>query len=555
MSSYKALARHWRPRNFQAVVGQEVVVRTLKNALDHQRIHHAYLFTGSQGVGKTSLARLLAKCLSCEKGISSNPCGQCKTCVAIDEGHHVDFWEIDAASRTKVEDTRELLENVPYAPTQGRFKIYYIDESHMLSLHSFNALLKTLEEPPPHVIFILSTTDPQKLPVTILSRCLQFHLKRIPFEAITTHLKNILAAEQVQIEPEALAEIARSADGSLRDALSVLDQTIVFSEGHITLNKVRDMLGLSDRTSVFTLLHKLMESDATALLHTLEEISTFKPNYAQLLSEVLTVLHQLTVAQVAPQALESMGALNVPLRVIAQQISPETVQLFYEIGLKGQKDLMFAPTPKIGFEMTMLRMLAFLPVHIQSQRSEVSVQENIQKRSANVLQPSLAVPQLKSEPETLPVQPKKSKDNFDIAQHWNQIVPKLNISGLPKALMEHCIVDAYDGNILHLMLDESHKPLLEATKRYESQITDAIKIFLERPVQVKIHACSLEQGSTEARKETKAQEIARHKRAREDKATQIIEQDKQVQSLVQTLDAKIELIKSESEEIAHEDTK
>ncbi|MCD9457868.1 DNA polymerase III subunit gamma/tau [Marinibactrum halimedae] len=359
--SYQVLARKWRPGNFHEMVGQEHVMQALINALDHQRLHHAYLFTGTRGVGKTTIARILAKCLNCERGVSSNPCGQCGACTEISEGRFVDLIEVDAASRTKVEDTRELLENVQYAPTRGRYKVYLIDEVHMLSGHSFNALLKTLEEPPPHVKFLLATTDPQKLPVTILSRCLQFHLKNMSPERIVGHLSHVLEAESVAFEEPALWSLARAADGSMRDAMSLTDQAIAFGNSHISEQSVNAMLGTIDHSHITDLLTALAHSNAKELLSTVQRMSEQSPDYPAALAELLAVLHRIAIAQVVPDALDNHTGDREQVLSLASIMACEDVQLFYQIGLNGRRDLPMASDPRSGFEMTLLRMLAFKP--------------------------------------------------------------------------------------------------------------------------------------------------------------------------------------------------
>lgn len=359
--SYQVLARKWRPRIFREMVGQEHVLQALINALDHNRLHHAYLFTGTRGVGKTTIARILAKCLNCETGVSSEPCGQCSACREIAEGRFVDLIEVDAASRTKVEDTRELLENVQYAPTRGRYKVYLIDEVHMLSNSSFNALLKTLEEPPPHVKFLLATTDPQKLPMTILSRCLQFNLKNMNPERIVQHLKFVLEKELVPFEESALWQLGRSADGSMRDAMSLTDQAISYGSGKITEAEVRAMLGTIDQSAVYEIANALAALDGKAMLAAVEQMSEHAPDYASALAEMLSVLHRVAIAQALPEAVDNSHGDKERIMQLAQQLPPEDVQLFYQTALLGRRDLPLAPDPRSGFEMVLLRMLAFKP--------------------------------------------------------------------------------------------------------------------------------------------------------------------------------------------------
>jgi DNA polymerase-3 subunit gamma/tau len=384
--SYQVLARKWRPRVFREMVGQEHVLQALINALDHNRLHHAYLFTGTRGVGKTTIARILAKCLNCETGVSSEPCGQCSSCREIAEGRFVDLIEVDAASRTKVEDTRELLENVQYAPTRGRYKVYLIDEVHMLSNSSFNALLKTLEEPPPHVKFLLATTDPQKLPMTILSRCLQFNLKNMNPERIVQHLKFVLNEELVPFEESALWHLGRAADGSMRDAMSLTDQAIAYGSGKITEAEVSTMLGTIDQTAVYDIVNALVSLDGRAVLAAVERMSEQAPDYASALAEMLAVLHRIAIAQALPEAVDNSHGDRERIMQLAQQLPSEDVQLFYQTALLGRRDLPLAPDPRAGFEMVLLRMLAFKPQGVM----EVPTQALPQ--STTPIKPAVVVP-------------------------------------------------------------------------------------------------------------------------------------------------------------------
>ena len=359
--SYQVLARKWRPRNFKDLVGQSHVLKALMNALDTNKLHHAYLFSGTRGVGKTTIARILAKCLNCEVAVSSEPCEKCSSCKEIDEGRFVDLIEVDAASRTKVEDTRELLDNVHYAPTRGRFKVYLIDEVHMLSQHSFNALLKTLEEPPPHVKFLLATTDPQRLPVTVLSRCLQFSLKNMPAEKIVGHLESVLSHENVNFETAALWLLARAAEGSMRDALSLTEQAIAYCGEKLLSEEVGNMLGSVDHSRVLALVEAIMAGDAKSLLTQVSELSEHSPDYHTVLGEILSVFHQIAIAQMVPGAIDHSRGYAEQVALLASQTSAEDIQLFYQSGLIGRKDLALAPDIRSGFEMILLRMLAFRP--------------------------------------------------------------------------------------------------------------------------------------------------------------------------------------------------
>jgi len=365
--SYQVLARKWRPRTFHELVGQEHVQRALVNALDQGRLHHAYLFTGTRGVGKTTLARILAKCLNCtangrgDDGVTSTPCGECDSCRSIDEGRFVDLIEVDAASRTKVEDTRELLDNVQYAPTQGRYKVYLIDEVHMLSTSSFNALLKTLEEPPPHVKFLLATTDPQKLPPTVLSRCLQFTLKHMAPERIVGHLATVLEAEQVSFEESALWLLGKAAEGSMRDAMSLTDQAIAFGQGEVRHADVAAMLGTLDHRHVLALVEALAEVDAARLLGEVAALAEQGPDFAAVLDDITGVLHRLAIAQMVPDAVDNGHGDRDALLQLAARFTAEDIQLFYQIGIQGRGDMEHAPDLRTALEMTLLRMLAFRP--------------------------------------------------------------------------------------------------------------------------------------------------------------------------------------------------
>ena len=359
--SYQVLARKWRPRTFSEMVGQGHVLQTLIHALDSNRLHHAYLFTGTRGVGKTTIARILARCLNCETGITSKPCGECTSCREINEGRFIDLIEVDAASRTKVEDTRDLLENVQYAPSRGRYKVFLIDEVHMLSNHSFNALLKTLEEPPPHVKFLLATTDPQKLPVTVLSRCLQFNLKNLSPEKLVEHLKYILGQEGIAFEEPALWQLGRAARGSARDCLTLLDQAIGFCEGKLTTAGVGEFLGSIDRTVILQLMEALIGQDAASVLAVIRHVAESSPDFAMVLQELLSWLHRVAIAQVVPEAIDNSQGDREQILAHAAELSPENVQLYYQIALKGREDLPLALDARSGLEMTLLRMLAFTP--------------------------------------------------------------------------------------------------------------------------------------------------------------------------------------------------
>ena len=384
--AYQVLARKWRPSNFSEMVGQEHVVKALTTALESERLHHAYLFTGTRGVGKTTVARLIAKSLNCETGVTAEPCGQCASCVEIAEGRSVDVLEVDAASRTKVEDTRDLLDNVQYAPTRSRFKIYLIDEVHMLSNHSFNALLKTLEEPPEHVKFLLATTDPQKLPATVLSRCLQFNLKNMVPQQIIDHLRHVLAEESVSFDDESLALLARGAEGSMRDALSLTDQAIAHGSGKLAADEVRQMLGTVSRTKVFDLLDAIVANDPKLALAVVEDIASHSPDYAGTLDELASVLHQISLAQAVPGSVDSTLPEHERLASLAQAMTADDAHLWWQMAVAAKRELYLASDPRAGLDMAVLRMIAFRPAVVLTDASEVP-------------------PAKKPEPPVMPVEP------------------------------------------------------------------------------------------------------------------------------------------------------
>ncbi len=549
-----ALAREYRPHTFEGVVGQEITLRALSNALDNQRLHHAYLFTGTRGVGKTTIARILAKCLNCERGISSTPCGQCGTCIEIDKGCFPDLIEVDAASRTKVEDTRELLDNVQYLPTRGRFKIYLIDEVHMLSGHSFNALLKTLEEPPSHVKFLLATTDPQKLPATVLSRCLKFHLWRLPIPKIVRHLAFVLEREGVSAENDALVELAHAADGSLRDALSLLDQAISYSHTGITASTVRTMLGLSEKEQLLALLNTIAHGDSQEVLKKIEQLAENAPDFSGLLTELLTMIHQVAIAQCSKEALDEDLQKSEKLIQLAGLCSREEIQLYYQIGIAGQRDLAYAPSPKMGFEMILLRMVAFQPVRIgnfvakdNSENVPVATQTNFIPKSA--ISQSLpaaqssAVPQ-SSEPlkmaATITIPPEVAIEDLtaDLRRtemmdppNWRTVVQQLNLSGLVKVLAENSIVAEWSADFIHLVVDSAQKTLLN--KRYEDRLRDVLSQHLGKEIRLKMTEGKITEN-------TPALQNQRHLQETTDAAHQMIEVDTKIQRLIQAFDAKID---------------
>jgi DNA polymerase III subunit gamma/tau len=478
--SYVVLARKWRPKRFAEMVGQEHVLRALSNALDSGKVHHAFLFTGTRGVGKTTVARILAKSLNCETaGVSSNPCGVCAACREIDEGRFVDLIEVDAASRTKVDDTRDMLDNVQYAPTRGRYKVYLIDEVHMLSNHSFNALLKTLEEPPPHVKFLLATTDPQKLPVTVLSRCLQFSLKRLPAALIGERLKFIAAAENLSFEPAAIALLARAAEGSMRDALSLMDQLIAFGGG--TLNEVnaRVMLGTIDRGHVGRIVEALSRSDGPALLAEVRELDRNAPDYDRALVEVAALLQRIAIVQIVPEAAPQDEEFDgAQLSRLAKAISPEDAQLYYQIAVGGRRDLNMAPEPRIGFEMTLLRMLAFRPDSAAQpakagRPSTPAVAASVPRTAtATAAAAAAAGASVAASARLLGIDP----------GNWPAVVEAASLSGMVRQLALNCVPGRFEGNLLVLKLDEAAAD--RRTRPIEEKLVQGLSKYLGREIRV-----------------------------------------------------------------------
>lgn len=543
MKSYQVLARKWRPRSFQDLVGQEHVLRVLMNALDRQRLHHAYLFAGTRGVGKTTLARLFAKCLNCEVNLGSAPCNSCATCRSIDAGQFMDLYEIDAASRTKVEDTRDLLENVAYPPVQGRYKVYLIDEVHMLSGHSFNALLKTLEEPPPQVMFIFATTEPKRLPITILSRCLQFHLKHIEPKQIAGHLKKICDSEQVEAEEEALVLLAEAAEGSLRDALSLLDQAIVYSEGKLTRVEINQMLGYIAQDEVLHLLEALVEQDAKQLFKVLKDLETRSPDYQQVLSELASMLHQLSLLQLVPEhkAGEALVALS-------KKLSAEDVQLYYQITLMGKKDLPYTPSPAQGFEMVILRLLAFHPkAQSLAVASPKPVSAQVQTKTSPLapISPKVpaasaaASPVAQAKPE-IPKGPQEAPLALNSA-NWREIVGKLELAGLAQALAMNCDIAQVSEVKLELLMAASYKPMLN--QRLQERIELALAQYLGKKLSISFNATE-EEVSSPAKQKAAEDELRRAS------ALESLQQDPGVKKIQSLFNATLD---SQSLEVGGED--
>ena len=472
--SYLVLARKWRPRNFAETVGQEHVLKALTNALATGRLHHAYLFSGTRGVGKTTIARILAKALNCDTGITAEPCGKCAACNEIDEGRFVDLIEVDAASRTKVDDTRDMLDNVQYAPARGRFKVYLIDEVHMLSKSSFNALLKTLEEPPPHVKFLLATTDPQKLPVTVLSRCLQFNLKRLTPALIRERLELICREESVPAETAALAMIARAADGSLRDALSLLDQAIAFCGGEVTETPVAEMLGTIDQQHVSRLLQRLVDGDAGGMMTVVAEVDEQFPDYARLLDDLARMLQRIAVFQVVGAFDNDDEYDDGEIAGLAEKVSPEDIQLFYQIAVTGRRDLYLAPDPRSGVEMTLLRMLAFKPGGETSQSTRRPDKAVARKSVAPAASKSERTP-TRAEPA-----PKTKWQDPD----WRKLVPMLGLTAVSRQLAGNCAFLRREGDTLHFSLDSRSESYL--TQEREQNLAAALSDHFGEQLKVEI---------------------------------------------------------------------
>ncbi|MFZ1827840.1 MAG: DNA polymerase III subunit gamma/tau [Candidatus Competibacteraceae bacterium] len=521
--SYQVLARKWRPRTFHELVGQEHVVRALTNALDRQRLHHAFLFTGTRGVGKTTIARIFAKSLNCEIGVSSTPCGQCSACLEIDAGRFVDLIEVDAASRTKVDETRELLENVQYAPSRGRFKVYLIDEVHMFSNHSFNALLKTLEEPPPHVKFLLATTDPQKLPVTILSRCLQFSLKRLPTGVISRYLQQLMEQESIPCEAAALQLIARAGDGSMRDALSLLDQAIAFGGGQVETATASAMLGSIDQQRVTGLLEALAANDAPGLLRQVAELDENAPDYAAVLAELLSLLQRVALTQAAPDVLADDEVSDpAELRRFAAMLPPEDVQLFYQIALLGRRDLPLAPDPRGGFEMALLRMLCFRPATLEPAATP-----------APALMPT-TVPTVATTPRV--VQPASAlASSTPPVSEWGALVTQLSLAGIPKQVALNSALAERNGDAFRLTLEPGYAQMLN--KAVEERIQAALEQHLGRPVTLKIQIGAVAAATPAAQQ--KQQQTERQQAANEQ-----IRHDPHVRDMEERFDARIVAVHS-----------
>jgi DNA polymerase III subunit gamma/tau len=575
--SYQVLARQYRPKSFDTLVGQDHVVRALTNALTQNRLHHAYLFTGTRGCGKTTLARILAKSLNCETGVSATPCGVCNACTEIDRGRFVDLLEVDAASNTQVDAMRDLLDNAQYAPTVGRFKVYIIDEVHMLSKSAFNAMLKTLEEPPAHVKFILATTDPQKVPVTVLSRCLQFNLRQMASTTIFAHLQNVLNQEQIAFEPAALHLIARAAAGSMRDALSLTDQAIAYGNQTVNEAEVRSMLGAIDQSYLYDMLHALIAQNGGALIEKAKQMEARSISFEAALNDLANLLHQISIAQTVPASIADDLPERALLLDLAQQLSAETIQLYYQICLLGRRDIGLAPDEYAGFTMTLLRMLAFSPTDqltgktaapstkTQPQTGNPSVQAAMVSVVANktlaspvssapivttmpsvqaavqapespesdVLQPQGLSPQnLSAEADYSYVKPSTHGPSSDAVfdGNWRKLVEQNLKLGLARSLAQNCEMVTYDENSITLRVAESNKHLATAT--YQDKLSSAIHDFFGRKIRL-----NFEIGTGDIN--TPAKQMAVEKATVQSSAEAAILQDAFVQALVSDFGATI----------------
>ncbi len=543
----QVLARKYRPKSFADFIGQEHIVKSLTNALNNQRLHHAYLFTGTRGVGKTTLGRIIAKCLNCEAGISATPCEKCVSCQEITANCSVDLIEIDAASNTKVEDTRELLNNVQYAPTRDRFKIYLIDEVHMLSGHSFNALLKTLEEPPEHVKFILATTDPQKLPVTVLSRCLQFHLKNMPAELIAKQLGFVCEQENVPAEMAALTQLAQAANGSMRDGLSLLDQAIAYGNQTVRTQAVQAMLGILPDEQLFTLINALAESNGQQLIQQLRTMISDGADCEAILEALLNTLQQIALVQTVADTLDVQTTNATLLKKFAAELSKEQVQLFYQIALIGRRDLQWAATPQSGLEMILLRMLAFENVDVgaarerpaSSLRTATPTQDNSstppmsKNQSFTAQQPTTHNPQPtthNSQPTTHNSQP-TTHNSQPTTNAWHQLIEALNLSGITLVLAQHCELKNLENDKITLQIAASHTAL--ANDKQKQRLTEALNQHFGKPMRLEI-------VSSDNKVNSPAVEQQRQLQAEQASAKSSLENDPNIQKMMRQFGATID---------------
>lgn len=546
--SYQVLARKWRPKSFETLVGQDHVVRALTNALEQNRLHHAYLFTGTRGVGKTTVARILAKSLNCEAGITATPCGVCNACTEIDRGRFVDLIEVDAASNTQVDAMRDLLDNAQYAPTSGRFKVYIIDEVHMLSKSAFNAMLKTLEEPPAHVKFILATTDPQKVPVTVLSRCLQFNLRQMAGTSIIGHLHNILGQENIPFEPTALHLIARAAAGSMRDALSLTDQAIAYGGQTVNEAEVRAMLGAIDQSYLYQLVNALLANDGASIIAQAKIMEERSLSFEVALNDLAQLLHQIAVAQTVPDSIADDLPERAILLDLAQRISAETLQLYYQIALLGRRDIGLAPDEFAGFTMSLLRMLAFTPMEGDAKKPLSKAPVTANTSAANTIAASANIPNINptmtsaTSHEAAPVQPLPSaataaeptEQPFESPApsafngNWRGLLDQLKL-GLARNLALNSALVSYDENTMRFAVQEKDKGML--SPMYQDKLSAALQQHFGRKIRLEFNV----EGSVN----TPAKEVAQEKAVAQAGAESAIEQDSFVQALIHDFGATV----------------
>ena len=546
--SYQVLARKWRPKSFEQLVGQEHVSQALINGLDQERLHHAFLFTGTRGVGKTTIARILAKCLNCERGVSSKPCGECGSCVDVDEGRFVDMIEIDAASRTGVEDMRELLEAVQYTPTRGRFKVYIIDEVHMLSTSSFNALLKTLEEPPPHVKFVLATTDPQKIPVTILSRCLQFNLRRLLPEQVRGYLEQLVNAEGIEAEAEALAVLARAADGSMRDGLSLLDQAIAYGGGRLLMSDLEKMLGLVDHSHVVAMLRALAGGDAEGLLAIVGELVAQSRDLGTALASLAEVLHRVTLLQCVPGYRDADRSDWEGIEELAGLLSPEDAQLFYQVAIKGRSELPLAPDPRTGLEMTLLRMLAFRPAESAAPpsassptprrkaaparaRAGGSAAAGAAPAAAKAERAAPTAPAARPAPSAGETRPQRKPASDTGSGEWADLLDRLELSGQVRELARNVELKARSEDRWDFLIAPALRHL--GSRNCVNRLSEAISDCMGHRVRVRI--IDQEQGELRTAAALEQQQI-NHSRSEAENA---IREDPTVRALQERMGARL----------------
>jgi len=516
--SYLALARKWRPRFFRDVAGQDHVIRALLNGVESGRLHHAFLLTGTRGVGKTTIARLLAKVLNCENPAEGEPCGECSPCVSIDEGRFVDLLEVDAASNTKVDQTRELLENVQYSPSAGRYKIYLIDEVHMLSGASFNALLKTLEEPPPHVKFVLATTDPQKIPVTVLSRCLQFNLKRLPARLIAERMTEICSAEGIDFEPAAMLRLGRAADGSVRDGLSLLDQALAFGGGRLQDADVAEMLGSVDSAQTTELLRLVSAGDAAGLIASVRRLHEYAPDFEALLAELAVLLQHIAVVQMAGADALDADTGETHVEDFAAAIDPETVQLFYQIAITAKRDLALAPDPLVGFEMALLRMLAFAPADSHAGDSD---NDSAPTRSAG----------RKAAQRRAPVARSRRSPAVDPTASWTEMLAGLDLSGATLEAARHCELVGFSTDAVQLRVSRADSVLL--TPALRTRLTEALQQANGADLQVIFDVVDAPVSSVAGEEKQRTDQ-------QEDAAVAAIRNDPNVGAIIDTFDARLD---------------